>query len=111
MNLGDVPAAVWTTISAIGVAIASGLITVWASRGKTKIDVQGQLNQGFTSLVDKLNSRIQSADNEMDRVAKENRDLINENAKLREELMLVRSKLAVKIRELRRLGKVCVDDN
>jgi hypothetical protein len=46
MILNDVPAAVWTTVSAIGVAVASGLLTAWASRGKAKADVQTTLNDG-----------------------------------------------------------------
>jgi chromosome segregation ATPase len=71
MQINDVPAAVWTTISAIGVAVASGIFTAWASKAKTKADVQTVINQGFAQLVDKLNNRIQAANAEVDRCHEE----------------------------------------
>lgn len=90
MQINDVPAAVWTTISAIGVAVASGLFTAWASRSKTKADVQTVINQGFSQLVDKLNSRIKAADEEADRCQVEINRIRQERDEVFRELEMIR---------------------
>jgi uncharacterized protein (DUF3084 family) len=90
MQINDVPAAVWTTISAIGVAVASGLFTAWASKAKTKADVQTVLNQGFSQLIDKLNTRIKNADDEADKCQVEIVKLRLERDSVRADLETVR---------------------
>jgi sensor domain CHASE-containing protein len=79
MMFPEIPSAVLTAISAVGVAVVTAVGTVWVSRSKARVDVQSTINDGFSKLVEKLNESITEQDQkiktlevELEKVRKQN---------------------------------------
>lgn len=53
MDVKDLVAIV-TVAGPVVIAVAAGLFTVWAGKGKTNVDAQGMLNVGFDTLIKEL---------------------------------------------------------